>query len=294
MPLHVAVEHPDTGVIGAEADDGVAVVLDHDGVAFDWGCGDVACQALVEAAVNWGALQNLEVVSVQVPWVQVVVVVVDDYLDDFVVLHHEGVDLAIYFGVGRELGSHCVGSVQRWNLGGDIGLAVDSETWKTVHEPATGIQNDLAVHGLQQGLVVGGYQKDIIHKVSVGVDAMEDRRRGQRLRLVVHQPGRGVGVEVLRDGAILIDKHHVDIHGIPDSKVLASVRLSMDQDTHTLTSGNTQELVSRRVRFSIDTVNRYDSHFVAIEHPEVARPVSKTDDVDQVRLVGQNLDLGVG
>lgn len=42
VPLDVAVEHPDTWVIGAEADDGVAVVLDHDGVASDRGVGDVA------------------------------------------------------------------------------------------------------------------------------------------------------------------------------------------------------------------------------------------------------------
>ena len=36
VPLNVAVEEPDTGVVGAEAQDKVAVWVDEDGVASHW------------------------------------------------------------------------------------------------------------------------------------------------------------------------------------------------------------------------------------------------------------------
>jgi hypothetical protein len=291
VPLDVAVEEPDTGVVGAETQDGVAVVFDHDCVALDGGPRDVGEQAFVGAAIEVGALQDLEVVAVQVPRVQVVVVVVDDNFYDVAVLHHEGIDLAVDLGVGGEFGTDGVSCVQGWDLGRHVGLVVHCETLDTVDLLAASVEDNLLVHRLKQRFVVCGHVVEIVDELEVGA---EDWGSRQRLGLVVDQPGGGVGVVSIGDGTAFENEHHVRIQGVPDGVVLAGVWLGLDQDTQALSIANTQELLSSGVGVNIDTVHFDNGHLMAIEHPGVAGPVSKTDDVHQVSLVGQDLDLGVG
>jgi len=127
----------------------------------------------------------------------------------------------------------------------------------------------------------------------IRAEILEHRGRGQGLRLVVDQPGSGVGVIVLWDITAFEDEHHVDIQGIPDSKVLAGIRLSMNQDRSALSRGNPKQLVSNGGGISVYTIDLDDSHLVAIEHPSVTGPVAQTDHMNQVGLIGQHLDLGV-
>ena len=100
VPLDVAVESPDAGVVGLEADDDVGILVRHDGVALQGRRRDVGPVAAEGTDVRVTALDDLEVVPVDVPWVQVVVVVVDDDLNGLAIVEHEGVDLAVDLGVG--------------------------------------------------------------------------------------------------------------------------------------------------------------------------------------------------
>jgi hypothetical protein len=56
-------------------------------------------------------LQNLELMAVQMPWVQVVVVIIDNDLNNLIVLHNKGVDLTIHCGVRSKLRTHRIGCV---------------------------------------------------------------------------------------------------------------------------------------------------------------------------------------
>jgi hypothetical protein len=271
VPLDVAVEEPDTGVVGAETDDGVAVVLDHDRVTSNGSLGNLIRQALVVTGSDVRALKDLELVAVQVPRVQIVVVVVDNDFDNIVVLHHEWVNLAVDLGVGGELGANGVGGVKCWDLRRHVGLVVYSETLDPVDFTAASIQNDLVVHWRKDGFAVFGNEVKIVDELEVSA---EDRGRWQGLGFIVDQPGSSIGVVSRRNWPVLKDEHHVHIHGIPDGEVFASVWLSVNQDTHALSITNTQELVSNRVGLNIDTVDFNHGHLVAVEHPGVTGPVS--------------------
>jgi hypothetical protein len=69
LPFDVAVEEPDTGVIGAETQDDVPVWADEDGVAphgcVGWGCVIGVC-GVVESCVVVAAGNDLEGVAVEV------------------------------------------------------------------------------------------------------------------------------------------------------------------------------------------------------------------------------------
>ena len=66
VPLDVAVEEPDTRVVGAEAEDGVAVGVDEDGVATHGRCGEVrGSGGVVEAGFVLAAVDDLEGVAVE-------------------------------------------------------------------------------------------------------------------------------------------------------------------------------------------------------------------------------------
>lgn len=95
VPLDVAVEEPDARVGGVEAEDGVRVGHDGDGVAQGrrGGVVDVAAGPAAGAAAR--AVEHLEVVAVQVERVRRRVQVVDHDLHHIAVVDDEGVHLAV-------------------------------------------------------------------------------------------------------------------------------------------------------------------------------------------------------
>lgn len=62
------------------------------------------------------------------PWVQVVIVVVDDDLDNVVVFDDVRVDLAVYKRVRGVVAAHGQSTVKCWNVLTDIGTVVDIES----------------------------------------------------------------------------------------------------------------------------------------------------------------------
>ncbi len=133
VPFYVAVEEPDTGVVGAEAEDDVAVWVDHYGVAFH-GCGGEGGGGgggvgvgvgVVGAGVGGGADDGLEGVAVEVEGVFALVGVVEDDVDDVVVGEDEGVGVgAVDGGVGG-CGAGGEGGEEGGDFGADVGYVVE-------------------------------------------------------------------------------------------------------------------------------------------------------------------------
>lgn len=104
VPLDVAVEEPNARVIGAKPYDQVRVLVGHDGVSAQGEVGDGGWVALEGTGFRVGALDDLEFVPVQMPGVQVVLVVVEEDFHDFVFLEDEWIAVdAVYGGVGYVL-----------------------------------------------------------------------------------------------------------------------------------------------------------------------------------------------
>ena len=66
----------------------MAMVLHHDGVPFDRCRGNVLEIAQERSTINSRTLQHLELMTVQMPWVKISMVVVDYKLDHLVMVHN--------------------------------------------------------------------------------------------------------------------------------------------------------------------------------------------------------------
>jgi len=120
VPLDVAMEEPDAGVGGIEADDGMRVWHDGHGVAARRGAGVAAVRARPVARAAGRTGQDLEVMTVQVERVRCGIDVIDDDLDDIAVIDDEGVDLAVDIWVGVVVTRGCR-TVERRHLLPDVG-----------------------------------------------------------------------------------------------------------------------------------------------------------------------------
>lgn len=119
-------KEPDAGVVGAKAEDEVAVGFDEDGVAAHGGGGERFCRrGVVEAGVVVAAVDDLKRVAVEMEGMFSRVVIVEDDLDDLVVAEDELIGMgAVDEGVG------CVGAggedgVEGGDFGSDIGFVVE-------------------------------------------------------------------------------------------------------------------------------------------------------------------------
>lgn len=124
VPFDVAVEEPDARVIGAEAQDYVAVWADHEGIAAH-GDGGESAVAGVGAGGVVGADEGLEGVAVEVEGVFAGVGVVEDDVDDLVFGEDEGVGVYAVDGgvVGGGAGGE--GGVEGWDFGLHVGYIVE-------------------------------------------------------------------------------------------------------------------------------------------------------------------------
>ena len=94
MPVNVAVEEPDSGVIGDKAHDEIALWWEYQGVAASWEFGEcgvigrvvgdwVAISVVVEVTtVGRESLEHLEVVPVEVEGMRACITVVEDNFDN--------------------------------------------------------------------------------------------------------------------------------------------------------------------------------------------------------------------
>lgn len=126
VPFDVAVEEPDAGVVGAEAEHDVAVGVDEDGVAAHGRRREGGyVGGVVEAGVVVAAVDYLEGVAVEMEGVFSGIVVVEDDFDDLVVAEDELVGVrAVYGGVGG-VGAGGEDGVEGGYFRGDVCLAVE-------------------------------------------------------------------------------------------------------------------------------------------------------------------------
>jgi len=93
-------------IVGSEADHGIRLGLKHDGVALHGGARVVGICAGERPRVRQCSFEDLELVAVKMPWVQIAVLVVDDDFDNVVVFDDVRVDLAIYKRIRGVVATH--------------------------------------------------------------------------------------------------------------------------------------------------------------------------------------------
>lgn len=77
--LDVTMEEPDTRVVRSEAPNGVAMLVEHDCVPTNGSCGHVGrIRSWPLTCVGIGALKDLELVTVEMHWMEVFVAIIDD------------------------------------------------------------------------------------------------------------------------------------------------------------------------------------------------------------------------
>ena len=268
------------------------MVLHHDGIPFHRGRRDICKVAIEVAALGDRALQDLELMAVHMPGVQVAVVVVDDDLHDLAVLDDEGIYLTVYRRIRSVFWARRQRCVQCWFLRIDVCLPIDGVHAAAVALSHTGVEDDLTVDFLEEGLVARWHEDEIVDKVVIRVEFVDVWCGRKFLCFVIDQPCRRVGVEPLGDRAILIEEHHVDVHRVPDGIVPVGVVLGFEQDAHALAGGQPDLLVSRRVRVHPGAVHLNDTDLVVIEDNNVAWPVAHANQVDEVCLVGLHAESG--
>ncbi len=103
----MAMDTPNPRIIGPEPDYPIRVILQHESVPQRWDS-VVLIKHLVRPiecpGVRERALEDLKLVPVDVPGVEIAISVVDYDFDDFVVAQDDGVYLAVDFGAGDVLG----------------------------------------------------------------------------------------------------------------------------------------------------------------------------------------------
>lgn len=124
MPLDVAMEQPNTGVVGLEADNSIATSVDSDGVSLGRDSGEVSSVASVNSLVACWSFTDLELMTVQMKRVDCGVKVVYHDLHNVPFVDNERIygTVNIRIGVRAPSGNR---SEQGWHLLGDIGNVVE-------------------------------------------------------------------------------------------------------------------------------------------------------------------------
>lgn len=196
VPFDVAVEEPDAWVVGAEADDEVAIRADHEGVAAH-GDGGEGFVADVVSGFLLGADDGLEVVAVKVEGVLARVIVVEDDFDDLVLLEDEGVGVGGVDGGVEGGGAGGEGGVEGGHFGADVGDVVEEGVVGAVAEV---VHRDVEAEGVvdlvPEGLFIGGDEGEVVERV----EGVKEGRGGVGDSGIVHEPACDVRVEGLGYG----------------------------------------------------------------------------------------------
>ena len=276
-------------VIGAESDHRVSAILHHQRVPSHGRLGVVSIGPR-EITCIWGcSLQDLELVAVEVEGVEVGVVIVDDYLDNVAVIEDEWVDGTVDLGIRVIFASYRQSGVEGWDLWGNICNVVEAEARDAVDDRRIHVKDYLAVHGLQNGLEVIGFEVHVIGKI----ERLDHGSRRKGFLGVVYEPRGDVGIVGSRRVLSFVEKQHVDVHGIENRVVLARIVLRGDEDAETLPGGDPDILAARCILFEPDAVNFNHCHLVLIEQEGMAGEIAHTNNTNEVGLVRLNLNGSV-
>ena len=127
MPFDVTVPKPDAGVVGAEPDDEMGVVVRHYGVPTHWDSGKIG-EVGEMASARIGTLDGLKSVAVEMPGVEVVVggvVIVEDDFDHRARFKDVGGYLTVDEWVGCVVLRKGESRIERGDFLGQVGGLVD-------------------------------------------------------------------------------------------------------------------------------------------------------------------------
>ncbi len=149
--LDVAMEEPDSGVVGPETPNGRGIFVQHDGVSSDRGSRDIlVVDAIPYAAGVWiSALEHLVLMAVEMHGVEILMLIIDHKLDYFAIFQDEGVGVDTVDHRVRAVVADCEGSVERGNPLREIGDVVDGETSDTVKGRVVHGHLYASAHGLK-------------------------------------------------------------------------------------------------------------------------------------------------
>lgn len=239
MPFNVAMEQPSARVGGLEPQDGVRVRHDRDGVAPGRLLVVVGVPAGPVPGAGLGAVENLEVMAVEMERVGGSILVVDHDLDDIAVVDNEGVDLAVDDGIAVVV-ARGGGRVQGRHLLVDVCQVVEASAGVAV-----GICAECEVH-LDQSVIVGVVPPEdrlvviwlevrvvsrlpLVHHVLLGV-----------WFVVIHGEVAGVVVWPLEGTQVGICPVTVDIQRDQEWVVVVVSINALDDEVVTLSRGNAE------------------------------------------------------
>ena len=254
MPVHMAMEQPHPRIIRAEPHHRVPARRQDPRVAAHRH-GRHTWRVRRRPVAVRHARHQLRLVPVDVHWVQPVVEIVHDDLDQRAGLQDERVRVdAIYHGVlGGGAGRH--DAVQRGYLLRDVCDVVEARAVLFVLREEAEVQHDgLVRRAGEQRLMVQRHEREVVDDVEV----LDDGRRRQRCGRVVDQVACGVVVQVGRGvvvGAL--------VHGGQEGEVLGGVGFGLDEDVVALRGGHID--AGDGARLDIDAVNGDDGHLMLVK-----------------------------
>ena len=275
MPFDVAVEEPDAGVVGAEAQNDVSVRVDHDRVAPH---GDRGKSFVVDIYPGFrcAADDGLERVSVKMERVFARVGVVQDDFDDLAFVEDERVGRFSVDGCIGGRGAGGEGGEQGWDLGADVSDVVKPGVVGAVAEIVHG---DLEFNGMcwvfEEGLFVDGDQGEIVK----GIEFVDESRVGVGFGGIVHEPAGDVLVQSRRD---LVEE--ILIHAADKGEIGRRILFGGDENTVALGGRQVEHLCFRRL--GIYAVNLHHLHGMAFKPEILCSKSGHVDDPEQIRLAG--------
>lgn len=133
MPLKMAVEEPNTRVVGAESDADRRASININGIATKRSLGQGLIPAIKSAASNNRTVKNLEVVAVEVEGVVGLSLVVENDFNDLAAVDDFGVDLAVDLGA-QGVFSNSEGSVEGGSLLVHVADTIDEGAKRVVKQ----------------------------------------------------------------------------------------------------------------------------------------------------------------
>lgn len=278
----MAMEEPNTRVVGLESDDKVGLrvsvksVSDHWLISWSVRRRFVVVDRVRSGLVVWTTLDNLEDVTVQMERMLTSIVVVQDNLDNLVLLQDEGVCVGTIDGLLQGDGVVWCrkNGTKGWNFRSDVGDVVEEGVVDTVVQVVhDDVDGDLVIIVIVGFVVVDRGQPEIVEELlNVDLDFFRPPVRGVVLKIVGDVGGNDSwGVKHGHVGQL----HH----GI----VLGRVLLGLKQDVVSLGDSNVDNL--RLVRLYINTVDGDNREVVVFDREVLGDKTSDVDDSEEVGLV---------
>ena len=282
VPLDVAVEEEDAGVIGFEAQHDVALLGDLHGVPAhgDASGGGVVDRGAVGAGcfvgkhAGSGASDHLELVAVQVKGVATVVEVIEADLHDGIVPEDIWVAIdAVDDGVGG-IGAGGEGRVEGGHDLADIGNIVHGSPVLAVNRLEEKVDADDLIRRRQEGFLVIGNEVEIV----ISVEGLDDRLGWERGIVVIDKMAGDIRLQVIGDGWI----EHVEVEAGQESVILVRSMFCGEKDTISLSCRNIDTVDG--LLLSIDAIDFNNCQLVLIELEIRSSEGAHVDNANEVRL----------